>query len=47
MLLAAWGVLLVTRGRVRRAFAVLTAVAALALLVSVVVGYATLPDAAR
>ena len=47
VLLAAWGVLLVTRGRVRRAFAVLTAVAALALLVSVVVGYATLPDAAR
>ncbi len=46
VLLAAWGVLLVTRGRVRRAFAVLTAVAALALLVSVVVGYATLPDAA-
>ena len=46
VLLAAWGVLLVTRGRVRRAFAVLTAVAALALLVSVVVAYATLPDAA-
>ena len=47
VLLAAWGVLLVTRGRVRRVFAVLTAVAAVALLVSVVVGYVTLPDAAR
>jgi uncharacterized membrane protein (TIGR02234 family) len=47
VLLAAWGVLLVTRGRVRRAFALLTAVAALALVVSVVVAYVTLPDSAR
>lgn len=47
VLLAAWGVLLVTRGRVRRGFALLTAVAALALLVSVVVGYLTLPDTAQ
>jgi uncharacterized membrane protein (TIGR02234 family) len=47
VLLAAWGVLLVTRGRVRRAFAVLAAVAALGLLVSVVVGHAALPDSAR
>jgi uncharacterized membrane protein (TIGR02234 family) len=47
VLLAAWGVLLVTRGRVRRAFALLTAIAALALVVSVVVAYVTLPDSAR
>ena len=47
VLLAAWGVLLVTRGRVRRAFAVLAAVAAVALLASVVTGYFTLPDVAR
>jgi uncharacterized membrane protein (TIGR02234 family) len=45
VLLAAWGVLLVTRGRVRRAFAVLATLAAVALAVSVVVAYATLPDA--
>jgi uncharacterized membrane protein (TIGR02234 family) len=44
VLLATWGVLLVTRGRVRRAFALLVALAALALLVSVVAGYVTLPD---
>jgi len=47
VLLAAWGVLLVTRGRVRRSFALLAVVAALALLVAVVAGYVTLPDAAR
>ncbi len=47
VLLASWGVLLVTRGRVRRAFAVLAAVGALALLVCVVVGYLTLPDSAE
>jgi len=46
VLLAAWGVLLVTRGGVRRAFAILTVVAALGLLVSVVVAYMTLPDTA-
>jgi uncharacterized membrane protein (TIGR02234 family) len=46
VLLATWGVLLVTRGRVRRAFALLAALAALALLVSVVAGYITLPDSA-
>jgi uncharacterized membrane protein (TIGR02234 family) len=46
VLLAAWGVLLVTRGRVRRAFAVLATLAAAALVVSVVVAYFTLPDAA-
>lgn len=47
VLLAAWGVLLVTRGGVRRAFAILTVIAALGLLVSVVVAYMTLPDTAR
>ena len=47
VLLAAWGVLLVTRGRVRRVFALLAAVAAVALAVSVVVAHATLPGAAR
>ncbi len=47
VLLAAWGVLLVTRGRVRRAFAVLATLAAAALVVSVVVAYFTLPDTAR
>ena len=46
VLLAAWGVLLVTRGRVRRVFAVLATLAAVALVVSVVVAYVTLPDAA-
>jgi uncharacterized membrane protein (TIGR02234 family) len=47
VLLAAWGVLLVTRGRVRRAFALVAAVAALALVVAVVVAQATLPDTAQ
>ena len=46
VLLAAWGVLLVTRGGVRRAFAVLATLAAVALVISVVVAYFTLPDAA-
>ncbi|MET0997422.1 MAG: Trp biosynthesis-associated membrane protein [Marmoricola sp.] len=43
VLLAAWGVLLVTRGRARRVFAVLAAVAALGLVAAVVAGWATLP----
>jgi uncharacterized membrane protein (TIGR02234 family) len=47
VLLAAWGVLLVTRGRVRRAFAVVALLAALAMVACVVAGYVTLPDAAR
>ncbi len=47
VLLACWGVLLVTRGRVRRAFAVLTVLAALAMVACVVVAYVTLPDTAR
>ncbi|MEO7350333.1 MAG: Trp biosynthesis-associated membrane protein [Marmoricola sp.] len=46
VLLAAWGVLLVTRGRVRRTFALLASVAALGLLVSVVAAYFTLQDSA-
>ena len=45
VLLAAWGVVLVTRGRVRRAFAVVAAVAAVGLVATVVAGYLTLPDA--
>ncbi len=47
VLLAAWGVLLVTRGAVRRAFAVVAALAAVALVASVVTAYFTLPDSAR
>ena len=47
VLLAAWGVLLVTRGRVRRVFAWLTVVAAVALVACVVVAHSTLPDTAR
>jgi hypothetical protein len=42
VLLAAWGVLLVTRGAVRRAFAVLAVVAAVGLVATVVAGHATL-----
>lgn len=44
VVLACWGVLLVTRGRVRRAVAVLAAVAALGLLVTTVLAFGTLPD---
>jgi len=47
VLLAAWGVLLVTRGRVRRVFAVLGALAAVALVSAVAVSYVTLPDSAQ
>ena len=47
VLLAAWGVLLVTRGAVRRTFAVVAALAAVALVGSVVAAYVTLPDSAR
>jgi uncharacterized membrane protein (TIGR02234 family) len=46
VLLAAWGVLLVTRGVVRRAFAVVAAVAAVGLVAAVIAGYVTLPDSA-
>ena len=44
VLLAAWGVLLVTRGRVRRVFALVAAVAAVALVVAVVAAFLTMPD---
>lgn len=47
VLLAAWGVLLVTRGAVRRAFAVVAALAAVGLVATVVAAYVTLPDSAR
>jgi uncharacterized membrane protein (TIGR02234 family) len=47
VLLAAWGVLLVTRGVVRRVFAVLCLLAAVALVATVVAGHATVPDTAR
>ena len=47
LLLAAWGVLLVTRGRVRRAFAVVAALAAVGLVATVVTGYQTVPDQER
>ncbi|MBV9831247.1 MAG: Trp biosynthesis-associated membrane protein [Marmoricola sp.] len=47
VLLAVWGVLLVTRGVVRRVFAVLAVVAAAALLATVLAGHSTLhPDRA-
>ena len=45
VVLACWGVLLVTRGRVRRVVAVLGVLAALALVVTVVVGFGSAPDA--
>ena len=45
--LAVWGVLLVTRGRVRRAVAVLGAVAGAALLVTAVLGRSQALDSAR
>jgi uncharacterized membrane protein (TIGR02234 family) len=47
VLLAAWGVLLVTRGVVRRGFAVLGALAAAGVAACVVVGFMTLPDQLR
>ena len=46
VLLAAWGVVLVTRGVVRRAFALLVAIASVGLVTLVVAGYLTLPDSA-
>jgi uncharacterized membrane protein (TIGR02234 family) len=45
--LAAWGVLLVTRGRLRRMVAVLTAVVAVALVATAVVGRSSSLDSAR
>jgi uncharacterized membrane protein (TIGR02234 family) len=47
VLLASWGVLLVTRGVVRRSFAVVAALASVALVGSVVAAFVTLPDSAR
>jgi uncharacterized membrane protein (TIGR02234 family) len=47
VVLASWGVVLVSRGRVRRAIAVLGALAALGVLVSVVLGFGSVPDALR
>ena len=44
VVLACWGVLLVTRGGVRRVVAVLAVLAAVGLVVTVVVGLFTLPD---
>lgn len=46
VLLASWGVLLVTRGRVRQAFAWLALLAALGTVAAVVAGYVDLHDAA-
>jgi uncharacterized membrane protein (TIGR02234 family) len=43
VLLASWGVLLVTRGKVRRAFAWIAALAAVGLVAAVIAAYATLP----
>ena len=44
VVLAAWGVVLVTRGRVRRAVMVLGAAAAVGVVAAVVVGYSTTQD---
>jgi uncharacterized membrane protein (TIGR02234 family) len=47
VLLACWGVVLVTRGRVRRAVAALGALASAAALVAAVASYGTVPDQLR
>jgi uncharacterized membrane protein (TIGR02234 family) len=47
VVLACWGVLLVTRGRVRRVVAVLGVLAALALVATFVVGFDTAPQQVR
>lgn len=47
VVLAVWGVLLVTRGRVRRLLALVGVVAALGVAVTVVVGHRTLPNDVR
>ena len=47
VVLACWGVLLVTRGRVRRAVAVLSLVAAVGALVAVLASYRSLTDDLR
>lgn len=47
VLLATWGVLLVTRGRVRRIVAVLGLLAAIGVVAAVVSGFAAVPDTVR
>jgi uncharacterized membrane protein (TIGR02234 family) len=47
VVLACWGVVLVTRGWVRRAVAVLGALAALGVVATVVVGWSSAPDGVR
>jgi uncharacterized membrane protein (TIGR02234 family) len=47
VVLACWGVLLVTRGVVRRVVSVLALLAALGLVATVVVGFDSAPDAVR
>jgi uncharacterized membrane protein (TIGR02234 family) len=47
VVLACWGVLLVTRGRVRRVVAVLAVLAALGLVAAVVVGFDAAPEHVR
>jgi len=47
VVLACWGVLLVTRGPVRRVVSVLAVLAALGLAAAVVVGFSTAPDNVR
>lgn len=47
VVLACWGVVLVTRGRVRRAVAALGVLAALGATIAVVVSYASVPDRLR
>ncbi|GGF32155.1 hypothetical protein GCM10011519_01960 [Marmoricola endophyticus] len=47
LLLAAWGVLLVTRGRVRRGIGVVAVLVSLGLVACVVAGWTSLPDDVR
>ena len=47
VVLASWGVLLVTRGRVRRGMALLAVVASAGMLVAAVVAFVTTPDSLR
>ena len=47
VVLASWGVLLVTRGRVRRGMAMLVVVASAGMLIAVVVAFVTGPDSLR
>jgi uncharacterized membrane protein (TIGR02234 family) len=47
VVLACWGVLLVTRGSIRRVAAVLASLAALGIVAAIVVGFGSAPDAVR